>query len=158
MHEITNSGTAPRMLHDVKGRLRAINPGGTERLIISEQTAAFASRDPDLRIRDLGEIPDIHEHRGVRFSGGGGEGGGNQGGEGNSGGGNSGGADEKPPVRAVDLLADINENKVTFPVALVAAKKLLGDDWPGGTPKKSVIVAALEVRAAQEAAEAETGE
>lgn len=154
MHEITNSGTAPRMLHDVKGRLRAINPGGTERLIISEQTAAFASRDPDLRIRDLGEIADVREPRGRT---GGAGGGGNQGEDRTSGGGGAGGA-EDPPVRAVDLLADINENKVTFPVALVAAKKLLGDDWPGGTPKKSVIVAALEVRAAQEAAEAETGE
>ncbi len=47
-------------------------------------------------------------------------------------------------AQADALLADYRDEKITYAQFVAGSKKLLGDEWPGGTPKKSVLLSLLE--------------
>ena len=47
---------------------------------------------------------------------------------------------------ALDLLGRQRARSIEFPAFFNEAKRLLGPDWPGGTPKKAVITDLLERR------------
>jgi hypothetical protein len=41
--------------------------------------------------------------------------------------------------RAKDIIARYESDKISYSEASEEAKELLGDEWPGGTPKRTVL-------------------
>ena len=119
MYEVSNTSAGTRIFYDSFGKARTIKPGETVILNLTDKQHRNLIRDEGIATRAMyQEEPELPPVEPVP-------------------------PEITPHERAFELLDAAKNRTMEFPNLLVAAKELLGDEWPGGTPKKSVIVACL---------------
>ena len=126
MYEVKNVGTAVRIIYDAKRRAKTILPGRSVTMSLSPETYdRLTESSPSIVVsgdRPVTETfdPDKTRRAGV--------------------------ADE---VQDEDTAAKLIEDQknIEYPEFVRRAKFLLGENWPGGTPKKQVVHDLLEEKA-----------
>lgn len=122
MYEVTNSSRSERILYDAAGRPRPVRAGETITIDASDKAMKRFRRDKLLKFKQLGDEP-------AQPPAGGGQ--------------TTTVHEETPRTRSQEsqaIVAELDAGTIDYPTASVRAKTLLGNDWPGGTPKKSALM------------------
>ncbi len=116
MYEITNNGTATRIFHNSSGRPVNVRSGETLSVMLTDEQKKRVCRDAALSVREPpGNGPKLPPPDHSIY-------------------------EMKSTAERATALLDMSSGKMTsFTQFFVNSKELLGDKWPGGTPKKSVI-------------------
>lgn len=155
--KIKNVGRAgARVIYDRRGKPIRLSPGEERAVDLSDGMARYLmkNRDKSLEVTTEGiEQADVSFAKRAADIGGnaGGDDGDTGGDDGDTGGGVDHGGGDSAPDTAKRLLALVEAKEIEHPDLVRRAKAVVGrENWPGGVPKKSKILALLKEKSESE--------